>query len=133
MQMPFGPNDPNSLPAMLARMSPGMTPGPVPQQQLTPGFRPPGAGGAPGVMPQQQTPGMGMDPTAMAMLMGSMGKPDGTRTGGDRDLGGYNGAPVMTEGQDANGNPIMLPNPNQDAGMGAGPFAWIKRTMKGLF
>lgn len=127
MPMSFGPNDPNSLPAMLARMSPGMTPGPVPQQQLTPGFRPPGAGGAPGVMPQQQTPGMGMDPAAMAMLMmAGKGKPAGTRTGGDRDLGGYNGAPTMTEGQDANGNPIMLPNPNQPATANSGPFDWLK-------
>lgn len=128
MPMSFGPNDPNSLPAMLARLTPGMTPGPVPTQQLTPGFRPPGAGGAPGMMPQQQTPGMGMDPNALAALMMASGKKPDPRTAGDRDLGGYNGAPTMTEGQDANGNPIMLPNPNMDAGKG-GFLSWIK----GLF
>lgn len=132
MPMSFGPNDPNSLPAMLARMTPGMTPGPVPQQQLTPGFRPPGAGGAPGMAQQTQMPGMGgMDPATMAALMGALGGQGDQRTAGDRDLGGYNGSPTMTEGQDANGNPIMLPNPNQDAG--GGMFSWLKGAMKGLF
>lgn len=129
--MVFGPNDPNSLPAMLAKMTPGMTPGPVPTQQLTPGFRAPGAGGAPGLPAMPQTPGMGMDPMAMAALMGTLGGGDG-RTSGDRDMNGYGGNPAMTPGQDANGNPIMLPNPNQDAG-GGGPWAWLKGAMKGLF
>lgn len=131
--MIFGPNDPNSLPAMMAKMTPGMTPGPVPTQQLTPGFRAPGAMGAPGLPQQPQTPGMGMDPAAMAALMGALGKPDGTRTGGDRDLNNYAGNPSMTPGQDANGNPIMLPNPNQDAGSAGGPWAWLKGAIKGLF
>lgn len=125
MQMPFGPNDPNSLPAMLARMSPGMTPGPVPQQQLTPGFRPPGAGSAPGIMPQQQTPGMGMDPTAMAALM-MMGKggPGENEQQVNKIL---DGAPAGAQGDP------MAQGAAQSADMQSGPFAWFKRTMRGLF
>lgn len=130
MPMSFGPNDPNSLPAMLGRMTPGMTPGPVPTQQLTPGFRPPGAGGAPGMAAQPQVPGMGMDPSSMAALMGMLGGQD-ERTSGDRDMNGYGGNPSMTPGQDASGNPIMLPNPN--APDQSGMFGWLKSAMKGLF
>ena len=69
----------------------------------------------------------------MAMLAAALGKDRGSeRTAGDRDINGYGGAPTMTPGEDANGNPIMLPNPNQDAG-GGSPWTWLKGAMKGLF
>lgn len=122
MPMSFGPNDPNSLPAMLGRMSPGMTPGPVPAQQLTPGFRAPGMMGAPGMPQQPQVPGMGMDPAAMAALAAALGG-----TGENENK--------VNDVLDATGtSDPMAQGAAQSADMQGGGFlSWIKGAMKGLF
>ncbi len=119
--MMLGPNDPNSLPAMLAKMTPGMTPGPVPTQQLTPGFRAPGAMGAPGMPQQQQTPGMGMDPAAMAALMAGLGGvgPNENKVNGILDETGA--SDPFAQGA------------AQSSDMQSGPWAWLKGAMRGLF
>lgn len=121
MPMSFGPNDPNSLPSMLGRMTPGMTPGPVPTQQLTPGFRAPGAMGAPGLPQMPQTPGMGMDPMAMAALMGALG---GTGENENKVNGILDAAGVSDP---------MAQGAAQVGDMQSGPWAWLKGAMKGLF
>lgn len=57
--LPFGPMDPASLPALLRQQmaSPGLISGPVPPVQLTSGFRPPGVGGMGGMATPQPEPG----------------------------------------------------------------------------
>lgn len=122
MQMPFGPNDPNSLPAMLGRMSPGMTPGPVPAQQLTPGFRAPGTMGSPGMPQQPQVPGMGMDPASMAALMAALG------SGPGENENKVNGMLDATGTSDP-----MAQAAAQSADMQGGMLSWLKGAMKGLF
>ncbi len=119
----FGPNDANSLPSMLGRhMAPGMIPGPVPQQQLTPGFRPPGAGGAPGMPQQPQMPGMGVDPSMMAMMAMAMRRQPGTNEQQvDKTL---DAAPA------AGASDPMAQGAAQSADMQGG---WLQRAFKGLF
>lgn len=119
--MSFGPNDPNSLPAILGRMSPGMTPGPVPAQQLTPGFRAPGTMGAPGMPQQPQVPGMGMDPAAMAALIGALGGTGANeqKVGGILDATGTSDPMAQGAAQSADM-------------MGGDLFSWLKGAMKGL-
>ncbi len=69
--MSFGMRDPRLNP--MAGRPAWQSTGPVGPVQLTPGFRPPGAGGgAPGMMPQQQgMPGMPMMPFGMLARPGS--------------------------------------------------------------
>ena len=119
--MPFGPNDPNSLPAMRGRaMIPGLMSGPVPMAKPTPGFRPPGAGGAPGLPQQPQTPGMGIDPAMLAM-MGMAMRPGGNEGQVNRTL---DAAPPG-----GNSDPFAQ-GAAQVADMQGG---WLQRMMKGLF
>lgn len=68
----LGPDEKSLLPFMMRqRMAPGQIPGPVAPQQLTPGFRAPAMGGAPGMAAPTAMPGM--DPSAMAGLAALMG------------------------------------------------------------
>jgi hypothetical protein len=57
--VPFGGFNPQSLPGLQTAVSPLQMPGPIPPQQLRPGFRVPpspgGSGGMPG-LPQMQQP-----------------------------------------------------------------------------
>lgn len=75
----FGMQDPRLNP--MAGRPAWQNPGPVGPVQLTPGFRPPGAGGgAPGMMPQQEQgmPGMPMMPFGMPMMpFGMLSRPGG--------------------------------------------------------
>jgi len=122
MNMPFGPNDPNSLVALRARaMMPGMQTGPVAPHIPQPGFRPPGAGGAPGLPQQPQTPGMGLDPTMLAMMSMAMRKPGGNEQQVNDVLGA---APPG-----GNSDPFAQ-GAAQTADMQGG---WLQRALKGLF
>jgi hypothetical protein len=55
--LPFGPFDPNSLPARL-RQPPGLIPGPIQPVQLKPGFNPPSL---PGMTPMAASPEPGLN------------------------------------------------------------------------
>lgn len=68
----LGPDEKSLVPFMMRqRMAPGQIPGPVAPQQLTPGFRAPAMGGAPGMAAPPSMPGM--DTSAMAGLAALMG------------------------------------------------------------
>jgi hypothetical protein len=96
------PPDPNSLPALLHR-PPGLIPGPIPAPQLgqSPGFRPPPLMGAPQMpgmpgMPQQQTPGFGLQDGAAMLGAGLAGwKPSVSAVGPQG--GGPGGAYTPTD------------------------------------
>ncbi len=121
--MNFGPNDANSLPSMLARhMAPGMIPGPVPQQQLTPGFRPPGAGGGAPGMQQQQPQVPGMDPNMLAMMAMAMRRQPGTN---EQQVG-----KTLDAAPAAGSSDPMAQGAAQTADMQGG---WLQRAFKGLF
>lgn len=112
--MPFGMQDPRLNP--MAGKPAWQSPGPVGPVQLTPGFRPPGAGGgAPGMMPQAQ-PGMPMMPM---MPFGMLARPPGA-----------NEAQVNKTNDAAGTADPMAQGAAQAADMGGGSFAsWLK----GLF
>ena len=72
--LPFGPMDSTSLPALLRQQmaSPGLISGPVPPVQLTSGFHPPG-GGMGGMSTPQPDPGFNVK-DGLALLREGLGR-----------------------------------------------------------
>lgn len=113
--MPFGMQDPRLNP--MAGRPAWQNPGPVGAVQLTPGFRPPGAGGgAPGMMPQ--APGM---PATPMMPFGMLARPPGANEAQVNKA--LDNAPPGAQGDP------MAQGAAQVADMsGGGSFAsWLKR------
>lgn len=112
--MAFGMQDPRLNP--MAGRPAWQSPGPVGAVQLTPGFRPPGAGGggAPGMMPQQQ----GM-PQMPMMPFGMVARPPGANEGQVNNT--LDAAPAGAQGDP------MAQGAAQAADMGGGSFmSWLK-------
>lgn len=131
----FGPDERSLMPFLMRqRMAPGMIPGPVAPQQLTPGFRAPPTGGAPGIAPQQQ--GMpGMDPSAMAGLAGAMMRKGGLNPNGmpeDQNLGGSVAA-IDALKPNADGTFTPPPMPTDIGSGGGGDMGWLGRMIGRLF
>jgi hypothetical protein len=150
--------DPNSLPALLHR-PPGLIPGPIQAPQLgqSPGFRPPPMMGAPQMpsmpgmrMPQQQTPGFGVQQGAEMLRAGLAGwKPSVTAVGpqGGGPGGAYTPADAAAmaagAGLDINGSTVdpelvawnQAQSPIGTPGMNSDPsgFSRVMNYIGGLF
>lgn len=125
----LGMNDPRLLSLLMAQhMTPGNTPGPVPQQTLTPGFRAPGLPGVPGMPdPQQQQgdgglgAGMGMLGSALRGYKGSGSPSTSGREMGNAENDGLAGAIAGIQGIQQNADGTFSPPPMPtDIGTGGG-------------